>query len=304
MGFTSPMKIEGFRMSLPSTADVHTLGLYLDLMKQVLTDTIYIDDPMSNLVVYRPKSTTPSWKRMVIRALGKLLAAYEMTIVEPNQRLDAASRERIRAEGRDWPARAHTMVGMKRLDNLQFCVDSVLRNGVPGDLIETGVWRGGACIFMRAILKAYGSDERCVWVADSFRGLPPPDEAKYAADAKDVWHTFEALSVSREQVESNFKRYGLLDDRVHFLEGWFKDTLPSAPINKLAVIRLDGDMYESTTQALEALYHRLSIGGFLIVDDFCLAPCAQAVHDFRDQHGISDQICDIDGVGSFWQRSS
>lgn len=290
-------------MDVPSTADPHTLGLYLDLMKEVLTDRIYIDDPMSNLIVYRPKPTTPAWKRLIIRALGKALAAYQMTIVEPNQNLDATLREHVRAEGRDWPVRAHTMIGMKRLANLQFCMESVLKNGVPGDFIETGVWRGGACIFMRAILKAYRADDRCVWVADSFRGLPPPDERTYSADAGDVWHTFDALSVPREQVQRNFKRYGLLDDRVRFLEGWFKDTLPLAPISKLALIRLDGDMYESTIQALEALYDKLSDGGFVIVDDFYLAPCAQAIHEFRGQRGITDPIRDIDGLGSFWQRS-
>ncbi len=72
-----------------------------------------------------------------------------------------------RMEGRDWPLLGHTMIGIKRLDNLQFCVERVLADDVPGDLIETGVWRGGATIFMRAILKAHGVTDRRVWVADS-----------------------------------------------------------------------------------------------------------------------------------------
>lgn len=74
------------------------------------------------------------------------------------------------------------MVGLKRLDNLQYCVETVLRDGVEGDLIETGVRRGGSCIFMRGILAAYGDTTRKVYVADSFEGLPAPDPGKYPAD--------------------------------------------------------------------------------------------------------------------------
>jgi hypothetical protein len=194
------------------------------------------------------------------------------------------------------------MIGLKRLDNLQHCVERVLNDGIPGDLIETGVWRGGACILMRAILRAYGDRTRKVWLADSFAGLPPPDPGKYPADAGDLLHTYDVLAVSRETVANNFAAYGLLDEQVCFLQGWFKDTLPDAPIRQLAVMRLDGDMYESTIQALEALYDRLSPGGFVIIDDYFLEPCAQAVQDFRSRHGIADPIHDIDGQGRYWRR--
>jgi O-methyltransferase len=193
------------------------------------------------------------------------------------------------------------MIGGKRMKNLRYACETVIREQIPGDFIETGVWRGGACIFMKGINEAHGQDRR-VFVADSFQGLPPPDE-KYAADAGDKHHTMRALSVPRSEVEDNFRRYGLLDDRVVFLEGWFKDTLHKAPIDKLAVLRLDGDMYESTTQALDALYHKLQPGGFLIVDDYFLIPCAKAVHDFRDGHGITETIKDIDGMGTYWRKN-
>jgi len=217
------------------------------------------------------------------------------------ERLDPQSQ---RVEGRDWPNLAHTMIGMKRLENLQFCVESVIRDAVPGDLIETGVWRGGACIFMRGILKAYGVQDRTVWVADSFAGLPMPDMEKYPADAGDTHHTYAPLAISLEQVKSNFERYDLLDDQVQFLKGWFKDTLPGAPISKLAVARLDGDMYESTMDGLKNLYPQLSVGGFLIVDDYGAVPgCRQAVEDYRDEHGITDPIHVIDWGGVYWQRS-
>ena len=292
-----------FEMDLPLTGSSETIGLYLDLMKRVLTDLVYVDDPLSHLVLYKHKPDTPIWKRQLISIIERVLRRYRLQLVEQETSWQEAGEE-TRALGRDWPARAHTMIGLKRLDNLQFCVESVLRSGVPGDLIETGVWRGGSCIFMRAILRAYGEKRRCVWVADSFRGLPPPSVEKYAADAGDIHHVYDYLAVSRAQVEQTFKRYNLLDDQVRFLDGWFKDTLPEAPIDRLSVIRLDGDMYESTITALEALYGKLSPGGFVIIDDYFLKPCAEAVRDFRDSRKITDPIRDIDGQGAFWQHSA
>jgi hypothetical protein len=157
-------------------------------------------------------------------------------------------------------------------------------------------------IFMRGCLLALGDADRTVWVADSFAGLPVPDPA-HAADAGDVHHTIAELAVSLEQVQSNFGRYGLLDDRVRFLKGWFKDTLPAAPIRELAVMRLDGDMYGSTIEALQALYPKLSPGGFAIIDDYCIASCRQAVADFRAANGITEAIVDIDRTGVFWRKN-
>jgi Macrocin-O-methyltransferase (TylF) len=211
--------------------------------------------------------------------------------------------ERVRAEGRDWPARAHTMIGFKRLANIRTSVEAVLDDGVPGDLIETGVWRGGAAIFMRAILKARAVTDRVVWVADSFAGLPPPDTARYPHDEGITIHQSSQLAGPLERVQDNFRRYGLLDSQVRFLKGWFRDTLPTAPIARLAILRLDGDLYESTIQALDSLYDKLSPGGFVIVDDYHnVAACRQAVHDFRSTRDITDPIQTIDWGGAFWRR--
>jgi O-methyltransferase len=209
----------------------------------------------------------------------------------------------VRANGRDWPRFAQTMVGMKRLENVQRCVEQVLADGVPGDLIETGVWRGGVVIFMRALLEAYGDAERCVYAADSFRGLPPPDEEAYPADAGNQLHTADALAISREEVARNFGLYGLLDGRVRFLEGWFADTLPTVADRTWSVARLDGDMYQSTIDALTNLYPRLSVGGFLIVDDYNFEPCRRAVHDYRTANGIDEPIEEIDWLGAHWRRA-
>lgn len=213
-----------------------------------------------------------------------------------------ASAEQVE-EGNYWPDRAHTMVGRKRLRNVRACVETILEDNIPGDLIETGVWRGGSCIFMKGILEAYGSSKK-VYVADSFDGLPPPDP-RYPVDADPGYDCLRSrlLAIPQEQVMANFERYDLLDDRVVFLKGWFEDTLPEANIEKLALLRLDGDMYSSTIHVLQNLYEKVSPGGFIIVDDYGIPACRDAVTDFRNACGIRDYISQIDGTGAWWRRS-
>ncbi len=194
------------------------------------------------------------------------------------------------------------MIGLERLNNLHNCIRDVLERNVPGDFIETGAWRGGATIFMRAALKVYGDTSRNVWVADSFEGLPKPDTDQFPADHGDESWRFDELRASYGQVRENFARYGMLDDRVKFLKGWFKDTLPGAPIRQLAILRLDGDMYESTMEVLQTLYSRLSAGGYCIIDDYGLRQCREAVTDFRKQQNITEPIQTIDWTGVYWQR--
>ncbi|MGB3880571.1 MAG: TylF/MycF family methyltransferase [Diaphorobacter nitroreducens] len=238
---------------------------YLNLIQKCLGGTIYEDPPL--------------------QALG-------------SDKFDPVLRE----YGWDWPSMAHTMIGQKRLGNIRQLVESVLGNGIEGDFIETGVWRGGACILMRAILDAYHITDRCVWLADSFEGLPPPNEEMYPADAGDNFHTFNDLRISLETVQHNFQKYGLWDQQVRVLKGWFKDTLPNAPIDKLAILRLDGDMYESTWDALNALYNKVSIGGYVIVDDYHVVQgCKLAVQTFLAEKRLSPVLQEIDGVGVYWQ---
>jgi O-methyltransferase len=182
----------------------------------------------------------------------------------------------------------------------------VLAEEISGDLIECGVWRGGACILMRAVLGAFGDEERRVWLADSFEGVPRSDPENYSAD-KDLRLDLDAdvLAITESAVRNNFKRYGLLDDRVRFLPGWFKNTLPDAPIGRIALLRLDGDLYESTMQALDALYSRLSAGGFCIIDDYqAIDACRQAVTDYRQRNSISAEITAIDRCGVYWRKSA
>jgi hypothetical protein len=208
--------------------------------------------------------------------------------------------EAARNEGSDWPAVAHTMIGVARMNTLRKLTELVLSENIPGDLIETGVWRGGACILMRGVLKAYGDTERKVFVADSFEGLPAPS---HPVDAGLRLHEVKFLAVSQEEVVNNFRIYGLLDEQVVFVKGWFKDTLSKLAADRLALVRLDGDMYESTMQAIEALYPRLSIGGFLIVDDYGAFPqCKHAIDDYRERHAIDELIVRDRGGSIYWQK--
>jgi O-methyltransferase len=217
--------------------------------------------------------------------------------------LDTRLAKREREFGIDQPVNAETMIGLRRLDNLEMCLTDVVARGVEGDVIEAGTWRGGAAIFMRAVLAAYGDSTRRVWVADSFAGLPKPDVGRYPADRGLDYTARKDLAISIDQVRHNFARYGLLDDQVQFLSGWFKDTLPNAPVGQLSLLRIDGDLYESTLDSLTSLYPKLSVGGYCIVDDYgFLEACRRAVHDFRRCHGITEPIRAVDWTGVYWQR--
>lgn len=271
------------------SSDTDTAGLYVDLL---IRSVLGITAPDVAFRTLQARGSSP--KQLTVRAMNRVLSRSGLFLASF---FDQESRE----EGRDFPSAALTMVGRKRLDNLRHCVETVLHDHIPGDLIETGAWRGGACILMRGILAAHGCHDRTVWVADSFEGLPPPDP-RYPADAGDRHYTIDQLAIDLETVQANFDRYGLRDDQVRFLKGWFKDTLPTAGIGQLAVVRLDGDMYGSTMDGLVNLYPKLQVGGFLIVDDYALAPARQAVADFRNSNGIDEPIEMIDEIGAFWRR--
>lgn len=272
---------------------------YLELLKRCLTRDIFLDEEVVDVMGWPaggplgdPEETWAALRKSGLR------------IVRPIR--DRALRE----QGADWPPHAETMVGRARLDNVQDLVVKVLEERVPGDLVETGVWRGGVVILMRAVLAAFGDDSRRVWVCDSFQGLPAPDVDRFPVDASlDVDRhmppgiTGQALAVPVERVRRNFERYDLLDDRVRFLEGWFRDTLPDAPIDRIALLRLDGDLYESTMDALVNLEPKVSPGGFVVVDDYNgLEACRAAVEDYRAKASITAEIHEIDWTGVWWRK--
>jgi len=260
----------------PTSPDADSRLAYVDLLKRSLIDVL---GPRTETVSQRP---------------GEPPVVAELGPHESYRRL----------EGNDWPRHGLTMVGLRRLDDLHGCIESALADEVPGDLIEAGVWRGGAAILMRGILRAYGAGDRSVWVADSFQGLPPPDSSQPAdMESSWRWHEMDFLEVSADEVRDNFRRYGLLDDNVCFLEGWFQDTLPTLRGRQWAVIRLDGDMYQSTWVALESLYPGLAPGGYAIIDDYHdVEECRRAVDEYRSAHGIDEPLVDVDPHSVRWRR--
>jgi O-methyltransferase len=219
-------------------------------------------------------------------------------------RIDALTGEARgqRRQGLDWPTDgAETMVGVERLENIKNLGLDALARGVPGDFMECGTWKGGAGILMAQILKQSGEGRR-LFIADSFEGCPRPD-AKYPADANDPHHTFGFLKVPLAEVKANFARYGVGED-AEFMAGWFKETLPGR-VCQLALLRIDADMYESTTQCLDALYDLVSVGGYVILDDYHnIANCRAAIDDFRARRNITASIQSVDWCAVYWRVGS
>jgi O-methyltransferase len=207
---------------------------------------------------------------------------------------------RLRVAGMDWPLQGLTMVGLGRLDDLQRCVETVVADGVPGDLIEAGSWRGGASMLMRATLDTVG-DDRIVCVADSFHGFPPLDaDDEHGARLS----AFEFLAVPEDEVRESFVRLGL-DRGVELIPGFFEETLGALAGRPWAVVRLDADSYDATRYALECLYPGLAVGGYLMIDDYgSFDGCRRAVDEFRGAHGIAEPIEPIDHTGVRWRRDS
>ncbi|HMQ07307.1 MAG TPA: TylF/MycF/NovP-related O-methyltransferase [Saprospiraceae bacterium] len=199
---------------------------------------------------------------------------------------------------------APSMIGKKRMGNLVYCLDIIQRQSIPGDFIECGVWRGGASIMMAAYNKMYQMN-RTVFVADSFDGLPVPthpmDEKLDLSKNK-----YPELAIHLGIVKENFRKYGLLNENTRFVKGWFKDTLPALDKDlKIALLRLDGDLYESTTITMEALYDKVVHNGIIIVDDFSIPACKMAILDyFKNRNLKTPEFQEIDWTGIFWIKNT
>jgi O-methyltransferase len=272
-------------------------ALYLDLLKKLLTATPY-EQSAWRLLEPVPASGARRFRNWLRNAAIKTLRQRSLLLVKW-QSFDALARSR----GEDWPMIGFTMVGLKRLENIQSCLEDVLSNGVPGDFLECGVWRGGSSIFARGVLKAHGVTDRKVWLADSFEGMPKITSAQDSVDRDFSEETY--LAVSLDQVKENFRKLDLLDDRVDFIKGWFADSLPNAPVDRLAVLRLDGDHYSSTMDALTNLYDKVSVGGYIIIDDYnAFVGCKNAVTEFLAARNIDARIKEIDRIGVYWRKDA
>ncbi len=269
---------------------------YLDLLKKSLTASIYdesswqlVDGPMLS-----ETGIVPSLKRAIVYGLRK--RGLRIVRTKP---FNANSRE----QGLDWPLFGLTMVGLRRLDNLQKCIEDILANNVPGCFVETGVWRGGSSILAKALFRSHDANDRIVWCCDSFEGMPVPSKEDISLQSNSDFSDRDYLVATIDQVKSNFAKFGLLDENVKFLKGWFCDTLPTAPTGPIAVLRMDGDLYVSTMDALMNLFDRVSPKGYIIVDDYkSWNGCRQAVDEFRKQRAIEAPIIDIDSHAVYWRK--
>lgn len=270
--------------------------LYLDLLKRALINDLYLED--EERIYY------------LRRCLSGLAEFDYQTLHNVRSRYPEVHEEflRSRREGQ-FPYRDihnsgfnHSMIGRLRMDHLHRCMEIVRLENLPGDLMECGVWRGGACIFMQGYLRVFHMTDRRVFVADSFEGLPPPGDHDSMDLSKDK---FPELAVSRADVERNFALYDLLDENVVFLAGWFEDTLPAAPVDRIALLRLDGDLYSSTRDILVHQYKNVVPGGIVIVDDFNNIPeCRAAVRDFFEARGEAmPEFERVDWTAVWWRKT-
>mmetsp|Transcript_8541 Transcript_8541/g.16335 ORF Transcript_8541/g.16335 Transcript_8541/m.16335 type:complete len:391 (-) Transcript_8541:30-1202(-) len=253
---------------------------YLEMIKSMTTGSVFLDAEVSIL----PEITMPRAKTMGPLNLTR------------------------RVSGDDWTYLGDTMTGWKRIDNVHALLKDVIQRNIPGDYIETGVWRGGSSMFARAVILAYSQQQQSLsprksFVCDSFRGLPPAARALHKDD--EGYDNTPYLEVHEDIVVDGFDKYSLLDEDVIFVKGFFNDTMPQLrpQVDRLAVMRLDGDMYESTVDALYHLYDKLSVGGYVIMDDWFGFPSKIACEDFFKVHNIQPTIVPIDNLAAYWQKT-
>jgi len=211
------------------------------------------------------------------------------------------------AEGKVWPeCPALSMVGQKRLDNVQDLALDCLLNNIPGDFIEAGIWKGGVIALLAGILKMMPRTGRHVVGVDSFEGIPAAKPHLYPADAAHLGceKVEILLNNSKAEVEGYLKRLDLpISGEVELLKGWFCDVLPKLSKRRFCLVRLDGDTYESTIQGLENLEPILSPGGYLIIDDyFTWDGCRAAVNDYRAKHNITSPAITVDFTAVYWKK--
>jgi hypothetical protein len=268
---------------------------YLDLLQRALVNLIY---PEHELRLRHLETSPPADdRRQLQRALRDIRYADPASFDE----LVATKQDGKNFRGavtRD----AHTMVGLRRLQDIEWCAAQLFAAGIDGDFFEAGVCQGGASIFLRAVQEAYGEGHRRTWVADSFEGLPSPrseiDAGLDFTEARMPW-----LAASLESVQDNFRTYGLLSEQVRFVKGWFVESLPGCDVDSIALLRIDADLYESTRDVLVGLYDRVVPGGFVIVDDYhAFDACRTAVDEFRAERGIGDRQRRVDWTATCWQK--
>ena len=274
--------------------------------RSVRSNLVSIDNERS----FHTQDDTESMRNLYLKTMIVTLTGYAFKD-DPYKRGIGGRKEvdiggfndKKRRQGKDFPTVGFTMIGTEGLENIRDLLQKVFTQKIEGGFLEAGVWRGGASIFAKAMVEAYGQTSRHVWVCDSFQGLPKATQDKDS----DTWSKIKLLTISKEIVIHNFEEFFLLDNQVHFVEGYFVYSLPCLRnefVNnrqKLAVLRADGDMYESTMDILYNLYEFVSIGGFIIIDDYTIPECQMAVDEFRKKFGILEPIVKITEMKRYWR---
>ena len=266
---------------------------YLDLLKKSLSGSLLSE-------YYRPiyrdsrNLLTSHIRNFIIDSFDNLgMPLAKKVITDFNER----------EEGLDRPFYGETLIGLKRLNIVQNLIHNAIKNKIPGDFIEAGCFRGGVGIFVFHMLKILGENNRKIYLADSFQGLPKPNPKNFPKDTiflnipKDL-----GLICSIDTVKNNFRKYNALGPNVKFLKGWFSDTLPKLKNEKFFTIRVDGDYYQSTYESLENLYPGLSLGGYAIMDDYGLNVATSAIIDFRKKYNIKEEMKFSGKIGCYWEK--
>lgn len=196
------------------------------------------------------------------------------------------------------PVMRYTMVSRRRLENLRALAAQAVAEGVPGDFMECGTWKGGS----GALLAQQGEQAdppRTMWFCDSYQGLPQAGQA-------DGW--FAQLWTGRVQatpddVRAALASLGVSEDHVRILRGWFNETLPTCDAGALALLHIDCDWYDSVMCCLDCLWERVSPGGFVVFDDYGYWPgCRAAADEFLGARGLRDKLVRVDATGCYLRK--
>jgi O-methyltransferase len=197
----------------------------------------------------------------------------------------------------------YTMTTPPRIHALARAVEYVVGARIPGAIVECGVWRGGSMMAVALTLLRAGVSDRELWLYDTYAGMTAPGDADvcYSGErASDLLVEKERASevwayASLEEVRSAMRGTGYPESRIRFIEGPVEETVPKAMPDKIALLRLDTDWYQSTKHELVHLYPRLVVGGVLLLDDYGYwEGQRQAVDEYFAEQGITILLNRID----------
>lgn len=188
----------------------------------------------------------------------------------------------------------YTMTSPERLNAFVLATRHVVRHGIPGDIVECGVWRGGSMQACARTLLSLGETGRDLYLFDTYEGMTPPTAEDLRRDGRPAQELLDAQAKDRpiwavaslEDVQAGFEQVPYPKDRVHYVQGKVEDTVPGQAPEQISVLRLDTDWYASTKHELQHLYSRLVSGGVLLIDDYGYwQGSRQAVDEFLEETG-------------------